>query len=145
MKSSVSDFIIYKTSTGMKTLSEMLSESSVPGIGMSEEEAVSFIRCDIENVLADCDIDIDIEEVWLHGSRMRGTHRPTSDLDAVLFYSGSFREDSLFNILHDTDVFDVSLNGIAVDVNPVRVRSAADIDRYKRKSREYDKKKTHTI
>lgn len=129
----------------MKTLSEMISESYVPGIGMSEEEAVSLIRCDIENALDDCDLDIDIEEVWLHGSRIRGTHRPTSDLDAVLFYSGSFREDSLFDILHDTDVFDVTLNGISVDVNPVRVRSAADIDRYKKKSREYDKTKIHMI
>ena len=80
--------------------------------------------------------DLEIVEIWLNGSRVRGTNRDDSDLDALMFYKGSEREDDVFNVLHDND--ELEIDGIKVDVNPKRVRNQEDIDRAKSRSRDYD-------
>lgn len=58
-----------------------------------------------------------------------------------MFYKGSDREDDLFNTLHDSYNFECEIEGIEVDVNTVRIKSDADIKKYKEKSEKYDQSK----
>lgn len=128
--------------------SRMLTESnensrSIQGLdGYNEGEVCEMVQSDIETALNDAGFeDYEIIEIWLHGSRLRGDAKNNSDLDVVMFYKGSDREDDLFNTLHDSMYFDTEIEGIKVDVNPVRINNESDIKRYKEKSDKYDKEK----
>lgn len=57
---------------------------------------------------------IDME---LIGSRINGNSREDSDLDVVVYYSGSMREDDAFNILNNDD-YRLYIDDIMVDINP---------------------------
>ena len=110
--------------------------------GYTEGEVCQMIHDDIETALDDAGFeDYEIIEIWIHGSRLRGDAKDDSDLDAVMFYKGSDREDDLFNTLHDSYNFECEIEGIEVDVNPVRIKSDADIKKYKEKSEKYDQSK----
>lgn len=105
----------------------------------SYDEIVELIFDYIEEKLNESDINIEIKEIWLHGSRLRNTAKKSSDLDAVLFYSGSYKEDGLFNVLNDVDEDEkLYIDNILVDINTVRVNSDSEIKSYKDKSKKYD-------
>ena len=105
----------------------------------SYDEIVELISDYIEEKLNESDINIEIKEIWLHGSRLRNTAKKSSALDAVLFYSGSYKEDGLFNVLNDVDEDEkLYIDNILVDINPVRVNSDSEIKSYKDKSKKYD-------
>lgn len=103
----------------------------------SYSEAVSLIRDFIKDVLYNngySEDDVEIHDVQLHGSRLRGQSRKDSDLDAVVEYSGDIREDDLFNMLHEDPMY---IDDIEVDINPIN----SSIDDYMKRSNEYDKHK----
>lgn len=111
--------------------------------GYTAEEVIDIITPEIENILNENGVDnAAIAEVWLHGSRMRGDAKRNSDLDAVLFYKGDAREDDLFNIIADNAI---TIDGVKVDVNPIRIESDEDITRYKQKSQQYDAEKLSQV
>ena len=60
---------------------------------------------------------IDMELV---GSRINGNNREDSDLDVILYYSGTMREDGLFNLLND-DSSRLYICDIVVDINPKKL------------------------
>lgn len=128
----------------MKSLRQYILERAkqIQGLnGYSYDEIIEIIQSEVERILSDAEIQIDeieIVEIWLHGSRLRGTAKDSSDLDAVMFYKGRMKEDSLFNILHDADKDEIEIEGITVDVNPIHIQTEQDINRYKKKSDEYD-------
>lgn len=103
----------------------------------SYKEVCDMVLNHIESALEDNGYsaeDLDVVEIQLHGSRLRGTARPDSDLDAVVEYSGDFREDDLFDLLNENPLF---IEDIQVDINPIE----GSIDSYMRKSDAYDKQK----
>lgn len=57
---------------------------------------------------------IDMELV---GSRVNGNNREDSDLDVVLYYSGTMTEDGLFNLLNDYSSR-LFIDDVMVDINP---------------------------
>ena len=119
----------------MKTLVDYIIEKQNGVIqSYTNDEVISIIE-DWCNEMLD-GYDLEIVEIWLNGSRARGTNRDDSDLDALMFYKGSEREDDVFNVLHDDDALEI--NGIKVDVNPKRICNQEDIDRAKSRSRDYD-------
>ena len=119
----------------MKTLVDYIIEKQNVVIqSYTNDEVISIIE-DWCNEMLD-GYDLEIVEIWLNGSRARGTNRDDSDLDALMFYKGSEREDDVFNVLHDDDALEI--DGIKVDVNPKRIRNQEDIDRAKSRSRDYD-------
>lgn len=69
---------------------------------------------------------------------MRGDFKNSSDLDAVVFYKGHEKEDTIYNVLAD-ESYDVM--GIKVDFNPIQIDNDNDIKKYKDSSNEYDRKK----
>ena len=76
-----------------------------------------------------------VNDLEIHGSRGRGTARPDSDLDVVVEYEGSLREDDAFNFLNEDPLI---YNGIKVDVNPIRKQKTGTLQDYMVKSRKYD-------
>lgn len=113
-----------------------LTNSKIKGLeGYSEDEIKDLCSGFIEDKISDFDLDINIVELFIHGSRKRGNNRADSDLDIVLFYSGTEREDDLFNILNE-DPFHIE--DIKVDINPIRASSKSAIEAYKKKSSDYD-------
>ena len=62
-------------------------------------------------------LPIQFGEVLLYGSRSRGTEKQTSDLDILVEYKGTSREDDLFNLFHEDDF---CIGGCKVDINPIK-------------------------
>lgn len=106
----------------------------------SETELMDIVEDYCREIIEDNNLDAKIVDVFIHGSRVRGTSNENSDLDVVIFYTGYIKEDSLFNILHENDfVFE----NVVVDINPVHVSNSIskqlkEIEDYKKQSREYD-------
>ena len=106
----------------------------------SHEEIIELIRDYIIDVLLEngySDEDIEILDIALNGSRLRGQAKEDSDLDAVVSYAGDIREDDLFTLLHEDPLY---IDDIEVDINPIN-EDETDFDDYMRCSAEYDKLK----
>ncbi len=121
-------------------------ESDVQGLEhYSDNEIKKMIidqimeRLDASNI---SDSEVSIKTVAVFGSRNRGTARKDSDLDVVLEYEGSMREDDVFNVLHDEDYEygTMEIDGIPVDVNPIRAEESGSFTDFMRRSKEYDDK-----
>lgn len=123
-----------------------LKESSnIQGLeGMSEEEIKDIVLGQIEERLSAADVfedEVSITGIAVIGSRGRGTAREDSDLDVLLGYEGSVREDDMFAILNDEDYEygKISVNGLDVDVNPVRKEESGTFEQALEKAKQYDK------
>lgn len=68
-----------------------------------------------------------MKEYRLYGSQVNGNATEESDLDILLEYEGTVREDDVFNILHEHEI---QLNGIVVDVNPIKAECSGTIEDY---------------
>lgn len=115
--------------------------STIQGLeSYSRDELKQLIENHIANTLSGNGIDADIVAIELHGSRGRGAAREDSDLDAVVEYRGDIREDSMFNILND-DNSRLVIDGIGVDINPIRAEETGTMESYMKRSQEYDAQK----
>lgn len=72
----------------------------------------------IQRMLYDAGVqDIELVGAKVYGSRIHeGESHKDSDLDVVVEYRGSIREDDFFSMLHEEDFF---LDGLRVGVNPI--------------------------
>lgn len=91
-----------------------------------------YSECDIRMIIADYidDILIGVSEdefkyidMKLVGSRINGNNREDSDLDVVVYYSGTMREDGAFNLLND-DSYRLFIDNIMVDINPKNTKNS---------------------
>ena len=69
--------------------------------GMTPATIEEAVREKVIQIAEDYGLDVTIEDVIVSGSRCRGLENAESDLDVVVSYSGSEREDDLFNTLKD--------------------------------------------
>lgn len=94
------------------------------------DETLGLLRkwiCDIMNE-ADFGVDeFDLVDLCAYGSRANGRAHEDSDLDILLEYKGNAREDTVFNVLHDTPIY---IQGIIVDINPIKAECSGTIDEY---------------
>ncbi|MDO4301902.1 MAG: DUF3991 domain-containing protein [Clostridia bacterium] len=81
----------------------------------------------IQSVIDDNNIDVDIVDVVLTGSRARGLENQDSDIDIVVEFKGDEREDFLFNILNESN-FDIE--GITFDINPINEYQTGTLESY---------------
>lgn len=87
---------------------------SVDGMNAGEiEEMVSYY---VQVKIIENKLDVKVENVILSGSRCRGIEKIGSDMDVVVDYKGTIREDDFLNILHEEEF---AITGIAVDINPI--------------------------
>lgn len=121
---------------------ETQKEKPIQGLeGYSRDEIKGIVTDHINDVMRDYDIDAEIIGMDIHGSRNRHDARPDSDLDVVVEYSGDIREDDMFNALNGEEDA-LSIEGIRVDINPIRKEETGDLQDYMKQSEEYDKEKS---
>ena len=103
-----------------------------------ESELIEYTRNIISQIISETDLDIEIKELWFHGSRSRDDYRDDSDYDIVLYYEGNEKEDSVFNIMHDEDYEDdLMWDGNPIDINPIRDEETGSLDEYKERDKKY--------
>ena len=121
---------------------EAQKEKPVQGLeGYSRDEIKGIVTDHINDVMRDYDIDAEIIGMDIHGSRNRHDARPDSDLDVVVEYRGDIREDDMFNALNGEEDA-LSIEGIKVDINPIRKEETGDLQDYMKQSEEYDREKS---
>ena len=59
---------------------------------------------------------IKLAGIAIYGSQCRGMEKEDSDLDIVVEYTGSEREDDLFNAFNEDGFM---IGGVKVDINPI--------------------------
>ena len=103
----------------------------------SVEEVSDIVRQHIETIAMDMGEEISIIDIRPYGSRARGTAKNSSDLDVVVQYEGDIREDDMFNMLNDEDK--LVIDGIEVDINPIKADDTGTIEEYLDRVYGYDK------
>ena len=96
--------------------------------GMNPEVIEASVRNLVQEIVNDYGLDVTIEDVVVSGSRSRGIETEGSDLDVVLYYSGSEREDTLFNTIHEGG--NIIMGGVCLDINPISKEMTGELSRY---------------
>lgn len=84
--------------------------------GQSPEDVELTAHAYIKSKLEEYDIDVEIVDVIVSGSRCRGLEQEGSDLDVVVEYKGRENEDDLFNAFNEDGLM---IGGVKVDINPI--------------------------
>lgn len=120
---------------------EQRKERPIQGLeNYSRGQIKEMVREHVARVLADAGFDVEVLDIEIHGSRARGDAKNESDLDVVVEYKGAEKEDGLFNVLNDEDDA-LFIDGIRVDINPIRAEESGTMSDYMKRSEAYDKEK----
>ena len=95
--------------------------------GQSAEDIEKTIYAYVQSQIDEYGLDAEIVDVVVAGSRCRGIEKENSDLDVVVEYTGSTREDDLFNMLHEDSIY---IAGIQVDINPITEGKTGTLETY---------------
>lgn len=106
--------------------------------GMSAGEIEDMVSYYVQAKILENNLDAQVENVIISGSRSRGIEKNGSDLDVVVDYKGTIREDDFFNILHE-DGFTIA--GIVVDINPITEDKTGLLAEYLESAEQYLKEK----
>ena len=104
----------------------------------SEDEILDIIKSHINSLLINEDVfpeEFAIVDLAVYGSRRRHTAKENSDLDIVVEYTGTMREDDAFNLLNRENL---QIEGIKVDINPIKAEKSGTMDYFLKKASEYD-------
>ncbi len=96
--------------------------------GLDPETIEANVKTLVQGIVNDYGLDVTIEDVVVSGSRCRGMEMEGSDLDVVLYFSGSEREDSLFNTLHEGG--NIIMGGVSLDINPISQGQTGRLSEY---------------
>ena len=113
--------------TAVDTFKAKTAEMFSPVDGQTATDIENTVRDYVQGVLEDNGIDAEIVDLAVTGSRSRGLESGGSDIDVVVEYSSEFKEDAMFNILHE-EPFDIG--GIKVDINPIRKEETGTLGEY---------------
>lgn len=109
--------------------------------GYTEEEVYEIIKDYLKSSLIENEINTDIIDFQIIGSRNKGTSTEKSDLDVLVEYNNSnLGEDSLFN-LFNSEENQLNIDGIRVDVNPITKEKSGTISEWLERNYNYDKYK----
>ena len=95
--------------------------------GMTPATIEEAVREKAIQIAEDYGLDVTVEDVIVSGSRCRGLENAESDLDVVVSYSGSEREDDLFNTLKDEHMY---FGKVELDINPINVTETGTLAQY---------------
>ena len=100
---------------------------SKPLDGMTPATIEEAVREKVIQIAEDYGLDVTVEDVIVSGSRCRGLENAESDLDVVVSYSGSEREDDLFNTLKDEHMY---FGKVELDINPINTAETGSLAQY---------------
>ncbi len=104
-----------------------------------ENEIYRKIRSYLEEYLTLSNLDTDIINVQIIGSRAKQTSRESSDIDVLVEYNNSeISEDTLFNGLNDEEN-QLEIDGIRVDFNPINAERSGSMEEWLENNYDYDK------
>ena len=95
--------------------------------GQSADDIEKMVYAYVQSQIDEYGLDAEIVDVVVAGSRCRGIEQENSDLDVVVEYTGSTREDDLFNMLHEDSIY---IAGIQVDINPITESRTGTLETY---------------
>lgn len=95
--------------------------------GQSADDIEKTVYAYVQSQIDEYGLDAQIVDVVVSGSRCRGIEQENSDLDVVVEYTGSIREDDLFNMLHEDSIY---IAGIQVDINPITEGRTGTLETY---------------
>ena len=95
--------------------------------GYRPEDIENSVRDFISETFENNNIEGEIGNVIVSGSRSRGLENANSDIDIVAEIRSELKEDALFNILNEDKM---EIDGITVDINPIRAEETGTLDNY---------------
>ena len=115
--------------------SEIDRENIETSFGDTLENITDAVKADVLNIAFENNLSEDefsFEDIRVYGSYSKGQNKDTSDLDFLVQYSGSMREDDAFNMFADAELTleDVNGNAIKIDINPVKIEKSGTIDEH---------------
>ena len=117
----------------MKKYSE-LDKQQIQGLpGYTQEDIINNILKPYLDEL-ESEEDFRVKNITIIGSRTRGTAKKNSDLDILVEYEGTMREDDAFNALHYDPIY---IEDIPVDINPIRKEESGTTEDWLEKSKRY--------
>lgn len=111
--------------------------------GMSRSEIEETIWAIAQAEIIENDLDARIQAVRVYGSRTRdGLYKEDSDVDVVIAYEGTVREDDLFSALNEAGY---KVGNMRVDMNPIRPDKTGTLEDFLEKSERYLDEKTEQM
>ncbi len=95
--------------------------------GQTQEDIELTIYAYLQSKIDEYDMDIELVDVAVSGSRCRGLEQENSDLDVIVEYRGGETEDSLFNTFNEDGL---SIGGVKVDINPITEGKTGTLGQY---------------
>ena len=84
--------------------------------GQTQDDIEQTVWAYLQSKIDEYEIDVELVDVVVSGSRCRGLEKAGSDLDVVVEYKGREHEDDLFNVFNEDGLM---IGGIKVDINPI--------------------------
>lgn len=84
--------------------------------GQTQDDIEQTVWAYLQSKIDEYEIDVELVDVVVSGSRCRGLEKAGSDLDVVVEYKGREHEDDLFNVFNEDGLM---LGGVKVDINPI--------------------------
>ena len=97
----------------------------IDGMGAAEIEGI--VSDYVQSKINENNLEAEVVGVVVSGSRCRGIEKVGSDLDVVLEYKGTIREDTFFDILHEDEM---EIGGVKVDINPITEGKTGTLESY---------------
>lgn len=111
--------------------------------GMSRSEIEETVWAIAQSEIIENDMDARIQAVRVYGSRTRdGLFKEDSDVDVVIAYEGTVREDDLFSVLNEAGY---KVGNMRVDMNPIRPDKTGTLEDFLEKSERYLDEKTEQM
>lgn len=111
--------------------------------GMSRSEIKETVWAIAQAEIIETDLDARIQAVRVYGSRTKdGLYKEDSDVDVVIAYEGTVREDDLFSVLNEAGY---KVGNMRVDMNPIRPDKTGTLEDFLEKSERYLDEKTEQM
>ena len=103
------------------------AEHFAPIGGLNADDIEADVRSYVQNLLDENEINAQIVDLAIVGSRSRNLGEEQSDLDVAIEFTSDLKEDALFNILHEEPY---EIGGVTVDINPIRKEETGTLGEY---------------
>lgn len=100
--------------------------------GMDANCVLMLAKDYLQEKITAYDLDAQIVDAIIAGSRGRGEETVESDIDIVVEFQGSIREDFLFNVAHEDEFL---IGDVLLDINPIKKEKSGTLKDYIKKMR----------